>query len=50
MTLICAYMINIYADDVTILGRDVHTVKENTEALLVGSKQIGLEMNAEKSK
>ena len=38
---------NIYADVVNILGRAVHTVNKNTEALLAGSKEIGLEMNAE---
>ena len=34
----------VYADDVTILGRSVHTVKENTSALVVTSKETGLEM------
>jgi len=28
----------VYADDVNILGGIVHTIQENTEALLVGSK------------
>ena len=28
----------------------VHTVKENTEALIVASKEIGLEVNADKTK
>jgi len=33
-----------YADDVNILGRSVCTrYKENTEALVVASKNIGLE-------
>jgi len=32
------------------LGGSVHTVKENTETLLVGSKEIGLEVNADKTK
>ena len=39
-----------YADDVNILGRSVHTVKKNREALLVGSKEFGLEVNADKNK
>jgi hypothetical protein len=39
-----------YADDVNILGGSVHTVKENGEALLVGCKEIGLEVNADKTK
>ena len=39
-----------YADDVNILGGSVHTVKENAEALLVATKEIGLEVNADKTK
>jgi hypothetical protein len=31
-----------YADDVNILGGSAHTVKENAEALLVATKEIGL--------
>jgi hypothetical protein len=38
-----------YADD-DILGGNVHTVKENTEALVVASKEIGLEVNGDKTK
>jgi hypothetical protein len=33
-----------------ILGRNVHTIKENAEALLVASTEIGLEVNADKTK
>jgi len=40
----------VYSDDVNILGGSVHTVKKNREALLVGSKEIGLEVNADKIK
>jgi len=39
-----------YADDVSMLGGSLHTIKENTEALLVASKEIGLEVNADKTK
>ena len=39
-----------YADDVNILGGSVHTVKENTKALLVTTKETGLEVNADKTK
>ena len=39
-----------YADDVNILGGSTHTVKENAEDLLVATKEIGLEVNADKTK
>jgi len=39
----------VYADDVNILGGNVHTMKENIEALLVISKETGLEVNADKT-
>jgi hypothetical protein len=39
-----------YADDVNILGGIVHTVKENPESLVVATKEIGLEVNADKNK
>jgi hypothetical protein len=38
----------VYADDVNILGGSVHTVKKNAEALVVATKEIGLEVNADK--
>ena len=38
-----------HADDTNILGRSVHTVKKNTEALVVVSKKIGLEVNVDKT-
>jgi len=31
----------VYADDVNILGRSIHTIKENAEALVVDSKETG---------
>jgi hypothetical protein len=40
----------IYADDVNIAGGSVHTVKENVEALVVPSKETGLEVNVDKTK
>jgi hypothetical protein len=39
-----------YADDVNILGGSVHTVKKNAEALVVSTKETGLEVNADKTK
>jgi hypothetical protein len=38
-----------YADDVNTLGGSVHTVKENAGALVVATKEIGLEVNADKT-
>jgi hypothetical protein len=40
----------VYADDVNILGGSLHTIKENTEALLVTSKETGPEVNADNTK
>jgi sorting nexin-29 len=40
----------VYADDVNLLGDSVHTIKENSETLLEASRDIGLEINAEKTK
>jgi len=39
-----------YVDDVNILGGSVHTLKENTEAIVVAAKEIGLAVNADKTK
>jgi len=39
-----------YADDINILGESVRTVKENAEALVVATKETGLEVNADKTK
>jgi hypothetical protein len=36
--------------DVNILGGSIHNIRKNTEALLIASKDIGLEANAEKTK
>ena len=39
-----------YADDFNILGGSVHTIEQNTKALVVASKETGLELNADKTK
>ena len=39
-----------YADDVKILGGSIRRVKEKAEALVVDSKETGLEVNADKTK
>jgi hypothetical protein len=40
----------VYADDIKLLGDSVNTIKENTETLLDASREVGLEINAEKTK
>jgi len=40
----------VHADDVNILGGSIHTIKENADALIVPSKEIGLDVNADKTK
>ena len=45
-------MLLLYADDVNILGGSIYTctIRKNTDSLLIASKEIGLEVNAEKTK
>jgi hypothetical protein len=44
------YQFLVSADDVNILEGSLHTTKENAQALLVASKETGLEVNANKTK
>ena len=39
-----------YADDVNILRGSIHTLKENSEALVAATREIGLEVSADKTK
>jgi hypothetical protein len=40
----------VYVDDVNLLGDNINTIKENTETLSVANRDVGLEINAEKTK
>jgi hypothetical protein len=38
-----------YAEDVNLLGDNIHTTTKNTETLFDNSKEVGIEVNAEKT-
>jgi len=40
----------VYGDDINILGGSIHTVKKNSDALVVACQETGLEVNADKTK
>jgi hypothetical protein len=40
----------VYADDINLLGDITDTIKENKETLFEASRDVGLEINAEKTK
>jgi hypothetical protein len=39
-----------YADDVNIPGGSINTLKENAEALVATTREIGIEVSADKTK
>jgi hypothetical protein len=39
-----------YADDVNLLGDNIDTIKKNMEILIDATKEVGLEINVEKTK
>jgi hypothetical protein len=43
-------MLLAYADDVNLLGDNIDTVKKNTETVIDASKEVGPEINVEKTK
>jgi hypothetical protein len=44
------HIIADHANDANTLGKSLHTIKKNTEALVIASEEIGLEVNADKTK
>jgi hypothetical protein len=38
-----------YADDVNLLADNIDTIKKNTEILIDASKEVGLEINVDKT-
>jgi hypothetical protein len=45
-----AHQLLTYADDVNLLGDNIDTIKKNTETLIDVGKEVGLEINVEKTK
>jgi len=43
--MICNYKLLAYADDVNMLRESIHTLKENAEALITITREIGLEVH-----
>jgi hypothetical protein len=39
-----------YADDVNLLGDNIDTIKKNTKIIIDVSKEVGLEINVDKTK
>ena len=44
-----AHQLLAYADDVNILAGSMHTLKENAEALVAATWEIGLEVSADET-
>jgi hypothetical protein len=40
----------VYADVVNLLGDNIDTIQKNTESLIEASKEVGREVNTEKTK
>jgi hypothetical protein len=43
-------MLLVYADDVILLGDNIDTIKRNIQTLIDSSKEVGLEVNADKTR
>jgi hypothetical protein len=46
----CTHQLLVYADHFNLLGDGINIMKENTEILLEASRDVGLEINAGKTK
>jgi hypothetical protein len=44
------YQFLVYADDVSLLGNYINTMKTNTEALIDANKEVGLDVSTENTK
>jgi hypothetical protein len=43
------HQLQAYANDMNLLGDNIDTIKKNTETLIYASKEVGLEINIEKT-
>jgi cobyrinic acid a,c-diamide synthase len=43
------HLVLVSADDVNSMGKNINTIKKNTEAILATNKAVGLEENAEET-
>jgi hypothetical protein len=50
LKLIGAHQLLVYADDVNMLNGSIYTIEKNTETVVVGIKENGLEVNVDKTK
>jgi len=46
----CTHQLLAYADDINILAGSIHTLTENADALVAATREIGLEVSADKTK